>query len=98
MTTAAEHWKARVMETCDVPRAAEIAVEMVAGVRDNRAATTGDAMFALAMATAVMVAALPTDQRVAAVGAMVLMIEECIPLAVERMNGAGWLHRPRTAQ
>jgi hypothetical protein len=82
----------RIMSTCDVPRAADMSMEVFAAFREHGEATAADGMFALAMAAAVLAADAPPAERAALAAAIGLMILDCLPLAVERLATPQVLH------
>ena len=85
VVTAARRWRDRIMRTCDVPRAADMSVEIFASMREEGDATAADSMFALAMAAAVVASELPAGERQAVAAAIGLLILECLPHATERL-------------
>ena len=83
VVTAARRWRDRIMRTCDVPRAADMSVEIFASMREEDDATAADSMFALAMTAAVLASESPPGERQAVAAAIGLLILECLPHATE---------------
>ncbi|MEJ0020698.1 MAG: hypothetical protein WDN25_29950 [Acetobacteraceae bacterium] len=73
------------MRACDVPRAADMSLEVFAALREEADATAADSMFALAMAAAVLATEAPLAEREAVAAAIGLLILECLPHATERL-------------
>ena len=73
------------MRACDVPRAADMSLEMFAALREWEDSATADGMFAVAMTAAVLAAELPPGEREVAAAAIGLLILECLPHVTERL-------------
>ncbi len=80
------------MRKCDVPRAADMSMDVFAAFREHDEVTAADCIFALAMAAAVLAADAPPAERAALAAAIGLLTLDCLPLAVERLATPRVLH------